>query len=471
MSVAVTVALTAPVPQPAPQTFENAWRQFRRQTNALKKQPALAGQIERQLAQNSRQLLREAARETLQAQADAASPHCPVCGAKLRQVQMRERTIQTQWGPVTLRRAYGYCSHCRGWFAPADHALGLDPHTQHSPDLSEKLAWLATQMPPAQAAEVFEHLTGQAASPSAAQRQIEKKGEEALTRRDKDVERALSTEQRFAFSHEHTPMGEPDAFTLVILMDGWMIRERDDWGLSEALRLMGAPARRWHEVKAARLFRLDQRVADPQGRSMVLSSGCVATRQGPERLGELVWTEALRMGAMRAREVLIVADGGVWIWKIAADRFPQARGTLDFYHASEHLWAVAHALFGEGSEAARRWVEPLLHQLRHGEHGRVLKTLADLTQMARELAVGQTLARESNYFESHRAHLDYEAKSARDEPIGSGAMESLCKQYQMRFKRPGQFWRIENEERLLELDNLRRNNRWHTLWPHLSSQN
>ncbi len=152
----MSVAVAAPVPQPALQTLEKAWRQFRRQTNALKKQPALAGQIERQLAQNSWQLLRQAARETLQAQADAASPHCPVCDAKLRQVQMPERTIQNQWGPVTLRRAYGQCPRCKVWFAPTDHALGLEPHSQTSPDMSEKLAWLATQMLPAQAAEVFD---------------------------------------------------------------------------------------------------------------------------------------------------------------------------------------------------------------------------------------------------------------------------------------------------------------------------
>ena len=57
--------------------------------------------------------------------------------------------------------------------------------------------------------------------------------------------------------------------------------------------------------------------------------------------------------------------------------------------------------------------------------------------------------REWNYFQSHQDHLDYAAKAARGLPIGSGCIESTCKQYQMRVKRCGQFWIKENLEGLL----------------------
>ena len=345
--------------------------------------------------------------------------------------------------------------------------LGLEKNEQSSPDLAEKMSWLATRLPPVQAAEVIEHLTGQNLSPSRIDRQARKKGEQALLDREEDRRRALSTEERFAFSRENRPADEPAAFTLVLLMDGWMIRERDQWGLSEALRAQGLAPQRWHEVKAARLFRLDARAQTQSGRTLLLESRYVATRGGPDELGELLHTEALRFGLLRAGRVLVIADGGVWIWKIAADRFSQAQGTLDFYHASDHLWAVAHALFGEGSEQARLWVEPLLQQLRHGQEGRVIKTLADLAAMAKELPMVATVAREAQYFESHREHVAYEAKAQRGEPIGSGSMESAWKQYQLRFKRPGQFWHAATEEWLLELDNRRRNGRWSSLWPHL----
>lgn len=469
MTALIVSDAIAPVPAPAdpPQTFDSALRSFRREVMALKKGPGLAGQIERQLAAKSKELLREAAREALQAQAAGCSPHCPRCGIRLQNVEQVERTILTQWGEVTFRRAYGKCPRCGRYLAPADEALGLEKNEQSSPDLAEKMSWLATRLPPAQVAEVIEHLTGQSLSPSRIGRQARKKGEQALLERQEDRRRALSTEERFAFSRENRPEDEPAAFTLVILMDGWMIRERDQWGLSETLRAQGQAPQRWHEVKAARLFRLDARAQTHSGRTMLLDSRYVATRGGPDELSELVHTEALRFGLLRAKRVLVIADGGVWIWNIVADRFSHAQGTLDFYHASDHLWTVAHALFGEGGEQARLWVKPLLHQLRHGQEGRVIKTLADLAAMAKELPIGATLEREAHYFESHREHVAYAAKARRGEPIGSGSMESACKQYQLRFKRSGQFWHEPTVEWLLELDNRRRNGRWDSLWPHL----
>ena len=454
----------------APQTLGSATRQFGGQIRGLKKQDKLAGQIERELEKNSKALLREAAREVMQARADATPPRCPVCHTPLEKVEAKERTILTQWGHVTLRRAYGRCPRCQEYFAPADHALGLEPSQQTSPGLAEKLAYLATLLPPGQVAEVFEHLTGQPIAPAKVEREARKKGEQALLERQEDLARALDPETRADFSRQNRPPDEPEEFTLVLMMDAWLIRERDAWGRSEALRKQGVRPERWHDVKSARLFRLEERATNQSGRPMLLSSHVVATRGDAAAFSELVFGEALRWGALRASRVLVVADGGVWIWHLVEDRFSWADSlTLDFYHAAAHLWTVAHALFGEGSEAARVWVEGLRRKLRHGQHKRVVKTLADLARMGQELAIADVLEREAAYFGSHAEHLDYAAKGRRGEPIGSGAMESACKQYQLRFKRPGQFW--AHEEGLLELYSRRMSGRWESLWPHLSSQN
>ena len=50
------------------------------------------------------------------------------------------------------------------------------------------------------------------------------------------------------------------------------------------------------------------------------------------------------------------------------------------------------------------------------------------------------MEREINYFTEHRQRMDYDVARQRGEPMGSGAIESTCRQYQCRFKRPGQFW-------------------------------
>ncbi len=62
--------------------------------------------------------------------------------------------------------------------------------------------------------------------------------------------------------------------------------------------------------------------------------------------------------------------------------------------------------------------------------------------------------------------LDYKNGKALDQPLGSGAMESTCAQYQCRFKRTGQFWSLEGDEAFLALQTLHWNGRWNTLFPH-----
>ena len=64
----------------------------------------------------------------------------------------------------------GYCPCCKEWVISADAVLGLEAHTQNSPDWAEKMAYLATKVPPVEAAEILEHLTGEEAAPSRTER-------------------------------------------------------------------------------------------------------------------------------------------------------------------------------------------------------------------------------------------------------------------------------------------------------------
>ena len=52
-------------------------------------------------------------------------------------------------------------------------------------------------------------------------------------------------------------------------------------------------------------------------------------------------------------------------------------------------------------------------------------------------------------------------------PLGSGAIESTCRQYQCRFKRTGQFWTTAGDEALMCRETFWRNGRWHELYPHV----
>jgi hypothetical protein len=138
---------------------------------------------------------------------------------------------------------------------------------------------------------------------------------------------------------------------------------------------------------------------------------------------------------------------------------------LDFYHASQHLWTVAHALHPQDEVAARQWVEPLLKKLKAG---RALKVINELEVMTKRLRAKRraTARSELEYFQVHRHRLDYHIAKKRGQPLGSEAIESTCRQYQCRFKRPGQFWTRSGDEALMCLETFWRNGRWHLLFPH-----
>jgi hypothetical protein len=158
---------------------------------------------------------------------------------------------------------------------------------------------------------------------------------------------------------------------------------------------------------------------------------------------------------------------------------------LDLYHAEEHLWAVAHDLYGKGTPEAQAWVAPLLQQIRDDQTVAVIASLAELKSRLLE-AQQKKVQTQIEYFEHNAHRMKYkevlEARKACEEgkatqqqkqlanhPVGSGAIESACRQYQCRFKRTGQFWTTAGDEALMCLETLWRNGRWHELYPHARS--
>jgi hypothetical protein len=99
----------------------------------------------------------------------------------------------------------------------------------------------------------------------------------------------------------------------------------------------------------------------------------------------------------------------------------------------------------------------------------VLNVLKALKERLKELSTAQQEAQdgEIGYFTTHQKRMDYKKGRADGEPVGSGAIESTCAQYQTRFKRAGLFWSLEGDEALLALATLDRNEHWHRLFAHI----
>jgi hypothetical protein len=427
------------------------------------------GHLEEEILHQTRDLERRVLEEAAQKKAEQAPPVCPVCGHKLSRVtQGHERSYQTRFGVITIRRLRGWCRRCKCWRFPADYQLGLAEAGSNSPGVQEMAALVASKLPVAEASAVIERLTGVKLPRATLDREARRQGRRAEGQRqqmDEQMSQGAGAEQQVPELRLARPR-EP--FLLVIELDAWDIRERNEeqWGRAEELRQKGQEPDWWHWVYGGTCFRLSQRVKTAGGRSLILSRGTVMTRGGIDALKQQLWAEAMRHGLGQAQEVLVIADGAVWIWNLVADRFAGARQRLDPWHALEHLWVVAHALYPEDEAAAKAWIKPLEEKLLKSQAVEIITELDGLLKRLRGPR-REVVEAQRNYLENNRDRLDYRGAKARGEPLGSGAMESTCRQYQVRFHRSGQFWTKQGDEALMCLETFWRNGRWSLLFPHV----
>lgn len=411
------------------------------------------GGLEKELRKGMSEVVRMVLERAMQAKADQAGRNCPKCGQPLRNGRYTPRTIKTSFGPVTLKRWRGKCSKCDEWVCPADILLRVEDGV--SPYVQEMATAAATKLPIAPASELIDQIGGLNIAPATLDRMIKRLGEksqESLERHDQQT-REGSIECRQSVE------------TLVIQIDAWNARERDFWGENAEMRKNGEEPKRWHWVRTATIYRLDQSL-NKAGRPQITQRAYVATREDMDTFRPKVHAEALRQGLGQAKEVLILGDGAVWIWNLAQDRFPQARQRLDYYHLRQHLWNLAQAI-EQDPAAARAWLEKQTKNLRANHVDDALKAIDEAIELQDDPEKTQTIRRERNYIATHRDRMDYDNAQKQNEPIGSGAIESTCKQYQCRFKLSGQFWSQPGIEKLLSLATLERNDQLHLIFPHL----
>jgi hypothetical protein len=428
------------------------------------------GHLEERLEAQARKLMLPILHAAAQARAAQQPFQCPICGgALLAEAHQRPRTLDTVFGSFALQRDYGWCPPCARYWHPADPALGLAPQAPASPRMQEIAALMSLRNPYAQAAKDAQRLTGLSLNPASLHREAQRQGQRALQCRQRDIHLS-HTPQGVAELSARSATAQRGPFTLILEIDAWNIRERDDWGRTRKLRLRGQEPERWHWVFTATIFRLDQRGQTHGGRRVVSQRGYVATRQTLESFTQQIYVEAILRGLLHAEQVLIIADGAIWIWNLAEDRFKEAKQRVDLYHVKEHLHELARTLYGQGTPEAQQWLQPLLRFLDRRNEGAldVLHEMEDLHQRLKNLTAFQqeALDKEIGYFTTHHQRMDYKQAKAKGEPVGSGVVESTGRQYQTRFKCTGQFWTLEGDESLLALSTLYRNERWHLLFPH-----
>ena len=124
---------------------------------------------------------------------------------------------------------------------------------------------------------------------------------------------------------------------------------------------------------------------------------------------------------------------------------------LDFCHAADHLADLCKLLDGEGSERWRERFGRWRAQLGASGPGQLLTEI----EQERDAAVGSAkhdgIQAEINYFEANRQRMNYHLYRDDGLPIGSGAVESACKNVAARMKRSGTTWTLAGAKHLLQL--------------------
>ena len=330
----------------------------------------------------------------------------PEARGSLQDVQRRELTLKTLTGEIVLPADYGRDRASGQRVMPLREKLGLQEHSSLTPVLEDRLCCLALTAPSYEKAAEVARQFGISTDDSQIQRLVQRRGERAQAQAEERVARAFDLQGNREVVREAARelKGEPP-FSMVLMLDGTMLRSRGkDWGLKPA----SVPGERvaWHELKAGLVIRLPE--SSPDGPRRELAKYYVASDGDPESVGRRLYAEALRRGLEQARRVYVIADGAAWIWNVAAEHFPGSGEVLDFYHASEHLWALARALWGEEGDAARSWVTPLLHTLKHRGGESLLPVLEELLRAAAgkgDAEPCKTLKREAAYFRRHESRL------------------------------------------------------------------
>jgi hypothetical protein len=372
------------------------------------------------------------------------------CGHPMESRGRRSIVVQTLCGEVTVERPRYRCRRCREERTPADAHIGCGRHRVTRP-LAQRICQLAT----------VEHFTR--LEQLLADQHGVHLGHEEILQIVHDVGGAAERLRRAEVqAWRESPIlqrswPEPDVTPrrIYVSCDGIMYctnqREPDPHD-PERRRLI------WQQMKVGCVYWQDE--SDRWHKQMVWG------RESPEEFGASLFRLACRCGYRQAAEKIFAADGADWCWEIRDRYFGDATGILDWYHVSEHLWAVAHALHPD-AESAANWIAEATRLLRHqGGSGLVnwLTAQRSLYRQQKRTALNQLL----NYLEARSGWTDYPRYRAQGWQIGTGMMESTAKQLVgVRLKGPGMHWTEAGALAVTALRAQALNGRWHSFWKSL----
>ncbi len=332
-------------------------------------------------------------------------------------------------------------------FFPLDSQL----HLRHgwSEQVAQHAVWLLGQVDDDFAEQIFSKIGGLAISDTSLWRQQRHWGEQIRLQETRRAESANALPLRGQVG----PTTLRDTPDRGVAMDGAMIFVRKEG---------------WKELKVGCVFdialqpQIMPETGETEWSAHAVNNSYVGHLGGPEKFGQHLWAEAVRRRVPYAHDSLVCGDGAAWIWNLTSEHFSDSRQVVDWYHATAHLYQAAHLAFGEGSAVAIRHAKALETPLYQGRATQVADTLREWA--AEFPAVAKELHSEARYFENNQRRMQYLELREDGFPIGSGMVESGCKQFRARFNGAGMRWSREGAERLIPVRAAIMSQRFDDVW-------
>lgn len=347
----------------------------------------------------------------------------------------------TVLGKVQVNRAYYHCKHCHSGQCPRDAVLGVTA-VSLSRGATEAVSLAGTLSSFAEAAtKTLPKLAGLRVSESTVERTTERVGDEVGKRLSQGETFGNKQVWKWSKDKESQSVAYVSADLTGVGMQG-------DNGSAAAGR-MAAVGMVWNAGKPG------------QVRYVCGLAGGLNALGGPLR------NQGGQVGMDRADRWVAISDGGAGIEAWLRSNFPRVEAViLDFYHAAEYLgeWAkVLHADETEAKRVAGEWC----HRLKYEGGESVLSALRKVDVTSRGASVQEAHRVLLVYFENQVHRMDYPSYRSKGWLIGSGPVESACKQVVgQRMKGSGMRWSEAGAEAICHLRALFRSEKgqWDAYW-------
>jgi Uncharacterised protein family (UPF0236) len=401
------------------------------------------------------------------------------CGHRQRLVANRSKQVLTMFGRIRLERQYYQClltseeknaGACPHGEAPFDEQWGLSSG-RTSPGVQKLISFLGACMTLSEATQVFTCLLPLDISERQALNLLQPVGEALQRQEDEHMQQTFEQARtKDTRREEHSDRKPEPIRRLYIELDGVLARLRRG-----CVPLEEHESKRqgdvYREVKVGAVFEaspgrershlVKDVFLDEPGPIMY-----VARRTSAQDFGPLLYQLAQKSGLQRCEQVIVLGDGAAWIRRIVTEQFPQAIHIVDLYHAREHVWKVANAVYGRSTSQGAAWAHAVCDLLCEGLIEEVAKRIEALPAIAPEPGAARSVPQiEADYFLTNAERMRYPRFRAQGMHIGSGIAEAACKTVvSTRAKRSGMRWTPAGLDAVLALRTAVLNRSYEDFW-------